>query len=160
MSRIITPAEQLDAACSQLIGEFSVKPVDLLGEREASVGGLALSMDMSRLAIYYTAQEELENVAAHRRLQAEGNPSARIHTYTATGEMALYNFDRGTGLVVVNNFGFPENEVRALGADDREALGSSPAGKRMLGIANLGRALTDTGIGRLIGDLNAVTRRA
>jgi hypothetical protein len=163
MNKVVTPAERLDEVCGQFVGEFSLDPVGYGDERTAIVDDLTLSMAMSRLVLHYKTPEEQQaffETADNNILESLGNPSARISTYTATGQMALYNFDRTTGLVVVNNFGFPKGEARALRANDVEALGFSIATRGICRSASMARALTDTGVERLIQDFNTAIREA
>ena len=160
MSSVSTPVERLDEICGQFTDEFSLDPFGDSGERTAVVGGLTLSMAMDRLAIHYKTPEEQQaffESAGNGVLEAMGNPSARISTYTETSQMALYHFDRRTGLVVVNNFGFPKEEVRALRAKDRDALGFSIA-TRGIYSSIMTRALTDRGIERLVEDFSTAIR--
>lgn len=156
--------EELDLACERFIDEFSGGPLDGGYGSFATVDGSWLSMDMGRLNVAYRTplqQRGFFQAAGNAALQALGNPSARISTQAAGGWQAVYNLDRNTGLVVVNNFAFPEDEVRALRTKDLEALKFSIATPRICySGCSVAKALTDKGIERLIGDLDTAISKA
>ncbi len=89
----------------------------------SDIGGLSLAM--CKVAVMYRTPEEQQKyfeLAQSESLEYGGNPSAEIRTYTANGSMALYKFDRNSGLVIVNNFAFPEDEIRPLSNKEVNAL--------------------------------------
>lgn len=159
MNKVTSPIDRLDEACERFVSECTFDPLGYTAERSAVVDNLALSLAMSRLALTYRTpveQQAFFETADNHLLEALGNPSARIQTWTNTGQMAAYNFDRNTGLVVVNAFPFPTNEVRALRARDAQELGLSIATRGILSSGIMNRALTDQGIERLVTDLQVV----
>lgn len=163
MSSLVTPIEKLDQACGQFIGEFSLDPLGYSSERLAVVDDLTLALSMSRLVMRYRTPEEQQaffEVADNHVLESMGNPSARISTYTNTGQMALYNYDRDTGLVVVNNYPFSKGETRSLRSKDADALGFSIATRGICHPGTMYRALTELGIERLTADIDIALREA
>lgn len=157
-------SERLDKACGQFIDTFSRDPASHPTERRASVPCEGLALEMGRLSITYrTPQQQLTHFETAKTLVL-GNPSATIETNgalegSAQGKIATYYFDRETGLVVVNGFNFPRSEVRALRARDAQALRFSIATGNLCS-SSMERVLTDSGVKRLIGDVQTAIRNA
>jgi hypothetical protein len=163
MRKVLSPVERLDQACEQFIGEFCLDPIGDGSERSAIVDNLTLSLGMSRLVLAYRTPEEQQAFFAEAdnpTLESMGNPSARIQTYTHNGQMAFYNFDRNTGLVVVNSYPFDAQEVRALRAQDADALGLSIATRGLISSGMMNRALTEAGMERLTTDVQTAIKEA
>ncbi len=154
MSEALTQQALLDKTCEQLVDRLDTV-VDIHGRTAtvSDIGGLSLAM--RNVAVIYRSPEEQQEyfLSAHREsLERGGNPSAEICTYTADNMMAAYRFDRTTGLVTINDFDFPEDEIRPLSNKEVNALKYSFATIGML-FGVLDRGLTDSGITRLNQDL-------
>lgn len=156
----------LDDICSNFVNEFSTdSPLAVrhpLLPRFAGVDGIELSLGMRNMSISYrTPEEQRRDFTAipADMLELYGIFSASISTYTKEGNMAGYNFDRNSGLVVVNNFEFPSGEVRRLRSGDFDLLDESIATRGITSFV-MNRALTERGTERLITDIQKVILEA
>lgn len=155
--------ELLDTTCAELVGEFSLDKQLEGFEDSVTFRDIDLSLGMCALDLTYrNTSQQLKFYEEHDEeyLRTLGNPSARISTYTAESQLAHYNFDGRTGLVVVNPYPFPDGDTRQLEPSDMRELSLSIAGS---GIANshvMNRVLTNQGIRRITRDLRQLLETA
>ncbi len=156
MSDVLTPADHLDSVCEQFIARFSHDPEGNTG-RTAQVDDLNLSLGMIVVELTYRDEEEQLRYFAKADtsvLETYGNPSAHIRTRTADRLMAFYNYDRTTGLIVVNDYSFPKDDTRLLRPQEVHDIGFSVATAGIRGIRrDNNRVLTEQGIERITADL-------
>ena len=155
MNENIGSIEKLEAACAEFVYEFSPDALGDDNKRSATVRDLQLSLGMRAMGITYRSEEEQKASfmnAENSMLSLSGNPTAYIETFTEHNFRAIYSYDRDTGLVVVNNYTFPKDEVRALRRSDYDALSMSIATKGVTSFL-MTRALTPVGIYRLTEDV-------
>ena len=86
-----------------------------------------------------------------------GNPTAEIHRcLNDSPEMACFAVDGATGLVIVNDYDFPDDEVRPLGPGEVITLLASADSAGIYDGDTMARALTPQGVNNLRSDLLAL----
>lgn len=111
---------------------------------------LGLQYDMTVLQVSLRTPEELARVFVHREDTALGTQDIEVETYDDNGTLAHYRYDRSTGLVLVNAFGFRSEEVRQLQESELDDLRFSI--NQPL-VSERTRVLTEVGIARLTKDI-------
>lgn len=161
---VLAAAEQLDRTCEEFVDEFYLgTPDEATRGRVGMVQDIDMGLGMAALYVEYRTVEQQEafiRYATDEALLAEGNPSAVIKTCTDTSDMAGYKLDRTTGLIVVNEFDFPQEEVRALRSSDVQALELSMGTRGLIKEWESVRCLTEEGILRLVSDIKIAIRDA
>jgi hypothetical protein len=130
--------------------EFAVGIAEKMKDM-AQLKGVDLTYGMNAVQVMFKTPGEQAHDFIHGGIDAT-KPDILVKTYNNHGRMAMYSYDRASGLVAVNNFSFDAEEVRPVTEKEKNDLAFSMTRTKFLfGLSS--NVLTNSGVSRITKDL-------